>query len=446
MVYGGSSVVVSDDIPLVRASVCFKTFGKAESQTTAKTLFPRLKSIHLDSAYVSSLRSTTDLPFFANLRQGMWYFNAKPDGECRFRSTDGHGRAWTFHLSRSNIPFLLKLLEHKGAVVVDATRFGKTFPDSFNRTVPLWCCIINRALGFSEAEIELAPWYSSFEAEKITNEQLNEWAKQIRAILPDVLPEATLPLKPFWVANIFGKKDNIELPKYDADECIPVYCVSCSWANITGEEHRERYSWQYIPGAGDDEENWSLGLTPSMFWEHCDELISECENSFQCERKVEALVQACAAAPPSVEASNNTIVIVSELLHVIVVASEGKIAVTPSQLDVTWIKGMDKTWCRRYPNCWKEVALPRALKRFEDPHAGVFEIIAGDVETGLTMAIALLAVFFDSNFALLTKRAAPTKQSIKQQEAIMISRLGEGYVVPRRLVKEIIQHLPCKGF
>lgn len=32
-------------------------------------------------------------------------------------------------------------------------------------------------------------------------------------------------------------------------------------------------SFQYIPGAGDDEETWSNGLTPFLLWEHTQLLI-----------------------------------------------------------------------------------------------------------------------------------------------------------------------------
>jgi tRNA A64-2'-O-ribosylphosphate transferase len=33
------------------------------------------------------------------------------------------------------------------------------------------------------------------------------------------------------------------------------------------------FSWQYIPGAGDDEESWARGLTPTLFWKHSYDLL-----------------------------------------------------------------------------------------------------------------------------------------------------------------------------
>jgi hypothetical protein len=33
------------------------------------------------------------------------------------------------------------------------------------------------------------------------------------------------------------------------------------------------WSYVYVPGAGDDEESWAAGLTPALFWQHCDALL-----------------------------------------------------------------------------------------------------------------------------------------------------------------------------
>lgn len=33
------------------------------------------------------------------------------------------------------------------------------------------------------------------------------------------------------------------------------------------------WSYMYVPGAGDDEESWAAGLTPALFWQHCDALL-----------------------------------------------------------------------------------------------------------------------------------------------------------------------------
>lgn len=33
------------------------------------------------------------------------------------------------------------------------------------------------------------------------------------------------------------------------------------------------WSYVYVPGAGDDEESWAAGLTPALFWQHCEALL-----------------------------------------------------------------------------------------------------------------------------------------------------------------------------
>ena len=51
-----------------------------------------------------------------------------------------------------------------------------------------------------------------------------------------------------------------------------------------------RQSWTHVQGAGDDEANWSRGLTPSLFWLHADELLSL--TPLDCEQRVDELVAA----------------------------------------------------------------------------------------------------------------------------------------------------------
>ena len=36
----------------------------------------------------------------------------------------------------------------------------------------------------------------------------------------------------------------------------------------TMDENEGSEAYDYVPGAGDDEESWAQGLTPSLFWSH----------------------------------------------------------------------------------------------------------------------------------------------------------------------------------
>jgi tRNA A64-2'-O-ribosylphosphate transferase len=113
----------------------------------------RLTSIILDSSFVTSVASAYSLPLVANERCGSWYI--PPDqktGSVYFKSTDGHMGEWSFSLRRLNLQLLDVVEKWGGAVVVDSTRRGKSMPDALSKTVPIWCCVINRAVFGEEAK------------------------------------------------------------------------------------------------------------------------------------------------------------------------------------------------------------------------------------------------------------------------------------------------------
>lgn len=56
-------------------------------------------------------------------------------------------------------------------------------------------------------------------------------------------------------------------------ENTPLVLLSCSPVR-SQNMHSAHHSWTYIQGAGDDEENWSGGLTSELFWKHKDLILS----------------------------------------------------------------------------------------------------------------------------------------------------------------------------
>jgi hypothetical protein len=36
------------------------------------------------------------------------------------------------------------IMKHKGVIIVDSTQRGKKIPDALSKTIPIWCCVINR--------------------------------------------------------------------------------------------------------------------------------------------------------------------------------------------------------------------------------------------------------------------------------------------------------------
>jgi len=114
---------------------------------SALSITNRLNSITKDSQFVTSVSDAYNLPLVANERCGSWYIplNLKTSS-VYFKSTDGHMGEWAFSLRRLNLQLLDVVGQHGGCVVVDSTRRGKSMPDALSKTVPFWCCVMNRAI------------------------------------------------------------------------------------------------------------------------------------------------------------------------------------------------------------------------------------------------------------------------------------------------------------
>lgn len=55
-------------------------------------------------------------------------------------------------------------------------------------------------------------------------------------------------------------------------EYTPLVLLSCSPVR-SDSTHSACHSWKYIQGAGDDEENWSSGLSAEIFWGNKDHIL-----------------------------------------------------------------------------------------------------------------------------------------------------------------------------
>ncbi len=65
-------------------------------------------------------------------------------------------------------------------ILVDSTRAGKKIPDALSKTVPIWCCVMNRALQ-QKYSLDVSNWDSTlYTPPKSVSKQENT---QIEAIL-----------------------------------------------------------------------------------------------------------------------------------------------------------------------------------------------------------------------------------------------------------------------
>ena len=243
----------------------------------------RLKSILEDAKFAKEVSRHYNLPLVANERCGSWYVEpADKVASAYFKSTDGHHGHWDFSSRRLNLQLLSILGSHGGAVVVDSTRRGKSLPDAFSKTIPIWTAVINRALfpemvsmhglqyppppatlGFSEIcqiEARLGGFTRAF--------------LDLELDLQSLRSQLRRPILLSWaIRGHFRASD-------DENGTIPEHShhrlVLCSASRrVRGSEVSEG---GYIQGAGDDSEGWSYGLTAQLFWANKDLLMRSLED------------------------------------------------------------------------------------------------------------------------------------------------------------------------
>jgi hypothetical protein len=213
--------------------------------------------------------------------------------------------------------------EKGGCIIVDATRKGKRFPDSMSKTIPIWACVMNRALadfrknldespnhlrpqedalGSEEngsgrhsldwdCELHLPIWVSETEKNNIAD-RLDTWVEDLKTCGANLVPLARMlrkPLRALWVSQrtVIWLNEVVDIETLDF---TPIFLVSASQpVSCTQRMTDAEFSWSYIPGAADDEESWARGLTPTLFWKHVYDLVND--GPVDCNHKVADLVE-----------------------------------------------------------------------------------------------------------------------------------------------------------
>ncbi|PWN30523.1 initiator tRNA phosphoribosyl transferase [Jaminaea rosea] len=260
----------------------------------------RLHSIDEDARWVQQVVTEVlrpRLPVVANLRCGAWYVPSPPDGArrpfCYFKSTDGHAGEWSFSLKRPNLEMLHLIQAQGGAVIVDSTRRGKSMPDALSKTIPIWCAVMNEASTRRHGQpSKLAdeaplPWpcrsfnrgstgllTPAHQVPPSEHAQMEErFEGWIASLLASDLPILKLdrPLVPYFLTRReedHSRSDRAELPSTG----LPVILISAS-RRVEAPTPSDDGSYYYTQGSGDDEEAWSRGLTPDLFWQEREMLL-----------------------------------------------------------------------------------------------------------------------------------------------------------------------------
>ncbi|KAJ1720712.1 tRNA A64-2'-O-ribosylphosphate transferase [Coemansia erecta] len=264
----------------------------------SRSLYNRLRSIEADGEFVQSAASRLGAyPVLPNERCGLWYVDPLLSyaQTVYFKSTDGHNGYWRFSLRRANTHVFPVLASHGGCVIVDSTRRGKTMPDAFARTIPLWCAVWNAAMGYDATVYVPEDIVAPSERSRM-QELVSGFAAQLKASaidVADVTRGINRPLRPQWI----GRESNVRIDAQN--DFIPVVCLCASavLADVRIEaELGGRPAYRYVQGAADDHETWALGLTPRLFWKHRRVLIGGSPET--CEPAVQRVVSQAAEDVP----------------------------------------------------------------------------------------------------------------------------------------------------
>ncbi|KAI9321845.1 tRNA A64-2'-O-ribosylphosphate transferase [Dichotomocladium elegans] len=214
-----------------------------------------------------------------------------------FKSTDGHMGQWDFNLRRSNLHLIDIISAHGGCIIVDSTRRGKRIPDSLSKTVPIWCCAINRAIAAKypsraiDTDFHSLPSVVSRSEHAQIEAKMDAFAQKLISSenidLDRLAGKLQKPLRPLWFTPQSSLFIN-DPPDFDALPFWPVICLSASQAVESGCQARPGYL--YVQGSGDDQEAWCHGLTPRLFWQHRTMLL-ESTSAAECLKRVQQLVR-----------------------------------------------------------------------------------------------------------------------------------------------------------
>lgn len=247
----------------------------AEIRKISRAPTNRLLSIDADAEVVRRVAEYwPHLGLVANLRCGAWY--TPPDltsATSYFKSTDGHTTQWSFSLKRNNLHLVPLIVQQRGIIVVDSTRRGKRFPDALSKTIPIWCAVLNVAsckrwrTSWENAGLHTSPEAVSASEHSQIEAKVDQWANALLESDLDV-PHLDKPLRPIFVTPT----SLTTLPDLSQGDFHPVVCLSVSRQTKGGMAYAQSSTvpgrtFVYMQGAGDDHENWALGLTPAVWWD-----------------------------------------------------------------------------------------------------------------------------------------------------------------------------------
>jgi len=228
-----------------------------------------------------------DARLVANLRCGKWYCKDPNVKTCYFKSTDGHNNQWDFNTRRLNIDLLKYAFTNRAVIVVDSTtNRRKIYPDALSKTLPIWIFIINMYIdklfkveNVNKISIQLSRFIPATERINLIaclEKNSDRWVNELENILDDttksniiewVVSSGYKRLSPMFVSSLDIFNEELYTNILD-NNSIPLICLSVGNNDSVFIENQIDRQFNYILGAGDDEEMWSMGLTADLFWKN----------------------------------------------------------------------------------------------------------------------------------------------------------------------------------
>lgn len=391
----------------------------------------RLQSVKQDATFVAHVAAAYGRPLIANERCGSWYIPpTSKAGSAYFKSTDGHAGQWKFSTRRLNLHLLDTISQRDGCIIVDSTRRGKRIPDALSKTIPIWCCVLNRVL-FPEDEarhgLHTPPNAVSASEHAQMEARIPDFVESFRSLGLDItsLEQIRKPLRPMWITQ------DTQLVETGTifEDYHPVICCTSS-RRVVGTEMSEG---GYIQGAGDDTENWAHGLTAPIFWANEEQLLStpEAELPALIEMLVDAVSKESTAQKPRQIAP---CLFVAPLTQVYA-ASEYSciISLSPKTTDQSaWVKsptqmdvglGKHKVASRNLRSALPQICefAKSALVASHDSDPKVLVLCETGKDLSVAVCLALLCQFFEDDGSL--QNSGEKKDINKSVIKIKLSRI-----------------------
>eukprot|EP00985_Skeletonema_marinoi_P011205 scaffold5306_cov92-Skeletonema_marinoi.AAC.4 len=281
-----------------------------DAQNLKQRVYDILESHHPDVSSTSSTRIKS-FPWLPNKNCGSWYLPPNNElttysTEVYFKSSDGHITSnYAFSLKRLNLPLIELLHQVNYCFLVDSS-VRKILPDSFSRTIPVWCCVMNRIVQQYRAEFRQLDENNQYDevgedewdtslytpASIVSPEEYAEISSLIgsrvellyssKAIVNPSWLVSTLnkPLRPMWIVEgqVQSYTNSLQLSSVEDEKYYTIICCNPSnyhegsssknhihWKNHSGSDETS-FGYYYTPGAADDDSEWGRNLSPNLFW------------------------------------------------------------------------------------------------------------------------------------------------------------------------------------